>query len=710
MRGVLLLQGAVPVYLPGLMVVTDAAAAAALVIARPLLLPRRISIVLYAPLVALIYQAAGMHAELHGSLFRLAHILQALDGDFLAATLSWRSLAWYPLYLLLATAWLWALAVPHPTPPRRVRAALAIGLLLLAYFSLMPGLTHLAGNPLLSTMVQVPGAFWRAGEREAEPVLEVADAETDPVFFLRDQAGEPRGGRPNILVIMVEGLSGAYLPLVAAHHGVAPDIEVPGLDQLIRQHDFHLFPNAIAMQRQTHRGSYPILCGDYPRVTTGVPKMTLIANSGQPVTCLPRVLRDAGYQTAYLQAASLRFMRKDAFMPLAGFDTVMGRDEFAGLDDSAGGWGPEDGPFFLAALKRLKLLEAADAPWFATLLNVATHHPFVHEDEDPGEALLTRRQRSFQLLTAALDRLMTALAAAGMLDNTVVILTSDEAGGYRDQLSSTGLLHNNFGFMAVRMPDRGTWPPLAAADTLVAHMDVAVTVMDLLGLEAASNMIGSSMLHNPHRRPRGLLFGDTYGARTFFLYDYGELVACDETLLRCEDWRFDPQRLFGSLRLQETPPRLPVSARNRIVGEASLVRDKGAVTDDGTREAPTVITRRRPHLGKQALALAKDDVLEVTVEAQALPDDEQSAREGTLMVTLRNRETDASLAERSIIVQGGYPLLTKLQLPITDDAVTVDVDLHWQPGNPRDEVAIRALDLRRRPAASTLLPSPTAGL
>ena len=702
MRALLLLQGAVPVYLPGTMVLADAVTALALVMARRVLLPTPWLILLYAPLIALIYHAAGMHAEIHGSFFRLAHILQAMDSEFLSSTLSWHFFGYFPLYLLVATAWLYALVdrANTDTPPAALRrgpaAVLLLGLLC-GYYLVTPSPTYLANNPLLATAVQVPGAFWRASARDEETMLVVPDADTDPVFFVRDQPGQAQVGRPNILLIMVEGLSGAYLPSVAEYHGLTPDLALPELDEHLKQLGFQLFPNAVAMQRQTNRGSYSIMCGDYPRVTTSVPKMTLIANAGQPVECLPRTLQNAGYRTAYIQAASLAFMNKDLFMPLAGYEEVVGRTELEALGVPSEGWGADDGPFFDAAFEQVRALNQGDQPWFATLLNVATHHPFTHEEDRVGrEALLIRRTRAFELLTEALTEMLDKLKAEGVLDDTVVIVTSDEAGGFYQDSDMGKMLRNNFGVMAIRMPDQGRWPPLAPPETLVAHMDVAVTLLDLLGLDDVSNMIGSSMLYNPQRRPRGLLFGDTYGARSYFLYDHGELVACDETLLRCQQWRFDPARLFGTLVATDAPSRLSLSARNRIVSEASLIRDIGVATEDRYRVAPGMITQRRAYIGGQNLQVSAGDLLEVTVEAQALAPGDTDPHDGNLKVVMLDGGSGEVLAEREIRVQGAHPLTTKLMLPAPDRAARIDVNLHWAPGNERDELAIRSLDVRRK--------------
>ena len=59
------------------------------------------------------------------------------------------------------------------------------------------------------------------------------------------------------------------------------------------------------------------------------------------------------------------------------------------------------------------------------------------------------------------------------------------------------------------------------------------------------------------------------------------------------------------------------------------------------------------------------------------------------------------LAERAIRVQGIYPITTTLLIP-PPRATTVDVNLHWAPDKGGGELAIRSLDVRRKPDPSPL--------
>ena len=101
----------------------------------------------------------------------------------------------------------------------------------------------------------------------------------------------PMSARPNVLLILIEAASGAHLPSIAAAQGVQSATTMPKLDALARRHI--LFTRLISHQRQTNRGEYGILCGDYPKLLTDQSKMSEQVY-GAAHRCLPEVLREGG--------------------------------------------------------------------------------------------------------------------------------------------------------------------------------------------------------------------------------------------------------------------------------------------------------------------------------------------------------------------------------------------------------------------------------
>ena len=166
-----------------------------------------------------------------------------------------------------------------------------------------------------------------------------------------DLSGEPwtdlgQTGQ-NVLLVVLEGVSGAYLPTVADRSGVESSIEMPHLDRLARSH-----PTAtrfIGQQRQTNRGLYALLCGRPPKLASSAPRLNDYA-LGPSDPCLPAVLAAQGYQTAFLQASPLSFMLKGQAMPRLGFGTVIGErgDEPAYLRSR---WGIDDRAFLEPQLR-----------------------------------------------------------------------------------------------------------------------------------------------------------------------------------------------------------------------------------------------------------------------------------------------------------------------------------------------------------------------
>jgi len=194
---------------------------------------------------------------------------------------------------------------------------------------------------------------------QSSRLVAAASGRADPKVTLHRSVQADLGGEStiglsprasNVLLIILEGVSGAYLPSLRDRHGESNRISMPRLDEVAeRGLSWSTFINH---ERQTNRGEYAILCGDYPKLVGGESKMTELIGAGR-LDCLPAILRDFGYATAYLQAAPMSYMMKDQFMPQAGFEIAVG-DSFFKNPYHQNQWGVDDLAFFEQSLGMLE--------------------------------------------------------------------------------------------------------------------------------------------------------------------------------------------------------------------------------------------------------------------------------------------------------------------------------------------------------------------
>jgi hypothetical protein len=359
---------------------------------------------------------------------------------------------------------------------------------------------------------------------------------------------------------------------------------MPKLDALAQRHI--LFTRVVSHQRQTNRGEYGILCGDYPKLVTDQSKMSEQVY-GAARLCLPAVLRDEGYATAYIQSAPLGFMLKDQFMKKAGFEELVG-DPWFEQSYARTDWGVDDKAFFEQSLGRVVELQEAERPFFATLLTVGTHHPFTFPDTVKAEEAKSRQERAFRWADDALAEFLAQLEQRGVLRDTVVIITSDESTGLVRAASATQrLLSQSWSFVVVMMPE----PQAKRIDTLYAHVDTALSVADLLGLERQASRFTGRSWFREYETPRRLFAGNTYARSVIMWEPSGSAVVCGESFRNCVRSVPMDNLPFGPKRQSE-----PASSRARqlLTEVARLTRSgRGDMTQAGgidllTEEAVSV--------------------------------------------------------------------------------------------------------------------------
>ena len=358
----------------------------------------------------------------------------------------------------------------------------------------------------------------------------------------RDLAGASITSQPraqNVLLVILEGVSGAYLPSLSERQGFSSSITMPELDRIAQNGlSYSAF---FATQRQTNRGEYAILCGDHPRLITGEAKMTVLVGQG-PIDCLPAALRDAGYSTSYLQAAPLPFMMKDQFMPQAGFDRVLG-DSWFDEAYNRNHWGVDDRTFFESSAELIAELDRGSDPWFLTLLTVGTHHRYNVPDDFVGQSEKGSSAWAFEYLDLAVAEFISQLEATGVLDNTLVLLTSDESQATESGAAdSRNMLLQGWGFLVALLPS--TEP--AVVDQVFSQPDLPISVLDYLQLDSLRPSWTGRSVFRRYDRGRDVYWGNTHFGMVAGLSPDLDLTICTEDFATCGVSRMRQGALFSA--------------------------------------------------------------------------------------------------------------------------------------------------------------------
>ena len=190
-------------------------------------------------------------------------------------------------------------------------------------------------------------------------------------------------------------------------------------------------------------------------------------------TALSEVLRRAGYDTAVVTTVGR--IRDGVF---DGFGEMIEARGAAGITDAAAAW---------------VRARPADRPYFVWLHYMDPHEPYQPAARPFGDDAVARYDAEIANVDAQIGELLGALEALGRPRSPVVVVTSDHG--------------ESFGEHGQRFHDRGllepqTWVPLVIAapggastvvDAPVSLVDIAPTLLDLVGLEAPRGMNGVSL-------------------------------------------------------------------------------------------------------------------------------------------------------------------------------------------------------------------------
>jgi lipoteichoic acid synthase len=301
----------------------------------------------------------------------------------------------------------------------------------------------------------------------------------------------------NLILFVLESVPAEYVAGYNHKYKVTPNIE-RYLNQSM------VFSDIYAHIPSTHNALVSLLGSLYPQISYES------VTQEHPTIAWPTIsseLKAKGYNTAFFQSSDNKFARMDEFLSKRRFDKIADYKDIpcnTGIFDSKWEYldGVDEKCLAEAALNWLPQHKTSK-PFFATLWTMQTHYPYFssgpEKDFGVDYADLNRYLNALQNSDAILGNLLDELNRRGLSESTLVVVVGDhgEAFGKHDVYGhATGLYEEN-----LRVPLLFINPLLFKGQKksiVGGQVDIAPTIMDVLGLPAPPDWQGMSLLHPDH--------------------------------------------------------------------------------------------------------------------------------------------------------------------------------------------------------------------
>ncbi|HVB82844.1 MAG TPA: sulfatase [Candidatus Binataceae bacterium] len=297
----------------------------------------------------------------------------------------------------------------------------------------------------------------------------------------------------NVLMVVMESVGAHRVQLYGA-----PYDDTPNLVELARH--ALVFNRAYVAEAETSAALGALFASvypdhDWPSITQLAPELAIPG--------LPAVLSSKGYRTAFMHSGQLAFDRQGEFLRSRGFAQVIDKKRDYDV--------PEDPALLTQALGWIKA--DSSRPFFLTLWTQDTHHPYLateHRDYGVHDAYLNRYLNAVHATDAIIGELAAALRSMGLADRTLLVITGDhgEAFGEHGQLIHGGTVYNEEVQVPLLIVNPKLFPHEVTIKRIVRQIDIAPTVLALLGYRSPAQWQGDDVL-GAHPPVRAYLFAGT---------------------------------------------------------------------------------------------------------------------------------------------------------------------------------------------------------
>jgi len=295
----------------------------------------------------------------------------------------------------------------------------------------------------------------------------------------RSKAVARQGPPLNLVILLQESLGASFVGSL----GGLP--LTPNFDRLSQQG--WTFTRLYATGTRTARGMEAVAAGFPP---TPAPAVLKLPRAQGSFFTLAELLRRQGYATEFIYGGVANFDNMRGFFLANGFDRVIEQKDFEN-PMFLGSWGVSDEDWVQKAHEIF--VAHGDKPFFAMMLSTSNHDPYEFPDGriEPHEQPLSTRSNAVKYADYAVGKFFELARTAPYFERTLFVVVADhDARVFGADLVPV----EHFRIPGVIL---GPGVPVRRDERVTSQLDLAPTLVHLLGLPVEHPMIGRDLLALP---------------------------------------------------------------------------------------------------------------------------------------------------------------------------------------------------------------------
>jgi len=340
--------------------------------------------------------------------------------------------------------------------------------------------------PRAQVFAEVKAAPWLRDYRFTNPEL--------PTMHFQ-QAAIARAKPLNLVIVLQESLGATFVKSLG---GLAV---TPELEQLKDQGWW--FEQLYATGTRSVRGIEAVVAGYAPTPARSTVKLSL---SQQNFYTLADGLGRQGYHTEFVYGGESHFDNMRSFFTGNGFQKIV---DIGHMKPAfVGSWGASDEDLFDKSLERLKTLHQQDKPFFSLIFTSSNHAPFEFPDgkislDDPDKQTVNNAVRYADF---ALGKFIREARQQPYWKDTVFLIVADHDNRvYGDSLVPIKKFHIPGLILGADIAPK-------RIATIASQVDLAPTLLSLLGVSSTHPMIGRDLVKDSTTPGRALIQFNDYFA------------------------------------------------------------------------------------------------------------------------------------------------------------------------------------------------------